>query len=240
MVIDYKLTGRCNSSCDFCWDFCKGIKESNVADIMKAFEKLTGTIDMISLTGGEPLVVSEFDIIIRELHEMGFKIYLSTNGILMERHMEAISEYVSVLGVPIDAIDADLQSRMGRMGDTVRMNLENLVRIKNMNPAMITKVGTVATVQNYGRLAEIGYIIFSLEKPVDSWRVYQFTEYGNACHSRGKYHLDDEIYFGICKDLKRKFGSKVSFLSSADTKQSYWLITRELYLARLTDNDYLK
>ena len=88
MVIDYKLTGRCNANCEFCWDFCKGISESKITDIIKVFEKLRGIVDIVSLTGGEPLVVKDVDTIIKLLSEMGFKIYLSTNGLLLNQHME--------------------------------------------------------------------------------------------------------------------------------------------------------
>lgn len=238
MVIDYKLTGRCNANCEFCWDFCKGISESKITDIIKVFEKLRGIVDIVSLTGGEPLVVKDVDTIIKLLSEMGFKIYLSTNGLLLNQHIEIVSKYVDILGVPIDSVNSHIQIEMGRDKEIIRMNLDNLVKIKYMNPAICTKVGSVATALNYKQIFEVGEIIFHLEKPVDSWRVYQFTEYGNARFFSCKYSIKNEIYNKLCVDLRERFGEKVSFLSSDDVRKSYWFITPDLLLANLSDTEY--
>ncbi len=238
MIIDYKITGKCNADCGFCWDFCKGIPEQSISMITKAFEKLIGIIDMISLTGGEPLIVRDIDKIIMLLKDMGFKIYLSTNGMMLYDHIETVAEYVNILGLPIDSINPKTQSAMGRNTDLIDSNLNNLIQIKELNPNIITKVGTVASRINYKEIGDIGDAIFNLKNPVDSWRVYQFTQYGKACLNTEKYSIDDDIFMHLCNALRAKYKNRVSFLSSSQAKDSYWFITPNLRLARLTDNNY--
>lgn len=135
-------------------------------------------------------------------------------------------------------MNSHIQIEMGRDKEIIRMNLDNLVKIKYMNPAICTKVGSVATALNYKQIFEVGEIIFHLEKPVDSWRVYQFTEYGNARFFSCKYSIKNEIYNKLCVDLRERFGEKVSFLSSDDVRKSYWFITPDLLLANLSDTEY--
>ena len=98
MVIDFKLTGRCNSNCKFCWDFCKGMQEEKLSLIIKILDKLVGVVDVISLTGGEPLVVPYFDELLEEISNRNFKIYLSTNGYLLKEHLDPIVKNVDISG----------------------------------------------------------------------------------------------------------------------------------------------
>ena len=127
---------------------------------------------------------------------------------------------------------------MGRNESLIDLNLHNLVHIKQLNPNIITKVGTVASRINYKEIAKIGETIFNLENPIDSWRVYQFTQYGNARSSAEKYYIDDFMYAQLCCNLKSKYKSRISFLSSSQTKESYWFITPSLKIATLTDENY--
>ena len=239
MVIDYKVTGRCNSNCRFCWDFCKGVQESALSDIENALKKLVGIVDTISLTGGEPLVTHNIVSIVKCIHNLGFRIYLSTNGILLNKYLNEIGNYVDIIGLPVDTSDRDTQAEMGRSSSMLIVTMDNIRNLKKQYPPSVIKVGTVATSMNAHQLIELGRTLFGGTYPPDYWRVYQFTAYGNAVETKDIFHLGNDEFKNLKNTLILEFGNKVSFLESEETKKSYWFITPDLKLAKLDNNNAL-
>lgn len=239
MVIDYKVTGKCNSNCRFCWDFCKSVQESTPSDIENALKKLVGIVDIISLTGGEPLVAQNIVSIIKCIRNLGFRIYLSTNGILLNRYLDDIGNNVDIIGLPIDTSDRDTQAEMGRPSSMLAMTMDNIRNLKRRYPQITIKVGTVATSMNISQLVDLGHILFCGTYPPDYWRVYQFTAYGNAVEVKDIFHLGNDEFKNLENKLTSEFGNRVSFLESEEPKKSYWFITPDLKLAKLGNNNAL-
>lgn len=238
MIIDFKITGMCNEKCPFCWDACKGMKNSNIDDILISFEKLRGIVDIVTVTGGEPLIVNGIEIVLKSLFEMGFKVYLSTNGLLLNNYLTTVTKFVSILGLPIDSIDPMIQRDMGRSDRLPSVNLSNLIAIKKMNPEIITKVGTVASRINLQYIPDIGRNIFKLPNVVDYWSVYQFASHGMGYLNRDKYCLLDNEYDELCNRLKKDFKDRVHFLRRTEVTESYWFILPDLTIARYSEYGY--
>ena len=103
---------RCNMKCNFCdTPNRETAKEYSPAELMrkiKSLEKAKGPHHSISLTGGEPLVYTEFlRSILPLLKKKGFKSYLETNGTLPEELREVIDL------IDIVAMDFKLPSSTG-------------------------------------------------------------------------------------------------------------------------------
>lgn len=238
-VIDFKLTGRCNAKCDFCWDFCAGDHEAPLEVIRDSLSKLRPHFSVVSLTGGEPLLHREFDAVLTALRALDYRIYLSTNGYLLRRHIDSISESVAVVGLPVDSLDGEISRQMGRRRDMHTLTLRNMTLLRDRNKQTTIKVGTVATKLNANQLLELGEWLFSPAHPSpDLWRVYQFTPMGNANATIGKYELADNIFAELCSKLAERFGERVSFLASNDVEDSYIFVTPKLQLAIPTDDSY--
>lgn len=62
-------------------------------------------IDKIRLTGGEPLVRKDFDEILFRLSELDIELLLTTNGILIDKHMEQLKKAgVRTVNISLDSL----------------------------------------------------------------------------------------------------------------------------------------
>jgi len=95
VVANVKITERCNCRCITCnmWKN-KGEDELTVDEFTKIFEELKRIgVKTLILTGGEPLLREEVDILINEANNLGFKkIILQTNGILLHSRAKRLIE----------------------------------------------------------------------------------------------------------------------------------------------------
>lgn len=104
----------CNLNCCFC-DTMKDavIKDATVTQVVtkvKDLEKNHNSHHSISLTGGEPLLCTDFlEYLLPELKKENFKIYLETNGTLVEE-LKRIIGYVDII-----AMDIKLPSSSGSL-----------------------------------------------------------------------------------------------------------------------------
>lgn len=100
-VHDYlrvSLTDRCNLRCFYCMPE-EGIelapKESimtieEIISIITTFKELG--VEKVRYTGGEPLIRKNIEKLFREVHKLGIDQYITTNGILLDKHIDLLKE----------------------------------------------------------------------------------------------------------------------------------------------------
>ncbi len=90
---------KCNLHCKYCdTDFISNIKEYSIEQLSEIVNKYSQNIHSISLTGGEPLLETEF--LKNFLPLQHNKIYLETNGTLYN-HLEEIINYIDFISMDI-------------------------------------------------------------------------------------------------------------------------------------------
>ncbi len=91
----FELTQRCNFNCDMCYvhEYRQKTDPLSAKDWLSLAEqaKEAGTVFLL-LTGGEPLLRSDFEEIYRGLVKMGFLISINTNGSLLKNYYELFNE----------------------------------------------------------------------------------------------------------------------------------------------------
>ena len=102
--------GRCNMHCGYCDETDKmkpgpgGYRDwalDSVMDEICRLESVRGPHHSVSLTGGEPLVYSDFlSVFLPELKTLGLKTYLETNGTL-PRALRKVIEWTDVVAMDI-------------------------------------------------------------------------------------------------------------------------------------------
>ncbi|MDX5340479.1 MAG: GTP 3',8-cyclase MoaA [Cyclobacteriaceae bacterium] len=106
------LTDNCNFRCTYCmpqeemeWmPQSKLMSKEEIIQLAEIFVKLG--VKKIRLTGGEPLVRKEFDWILEQLSQFPAELTLTTNGILIDRHILALKKYgVRSVNVSLDTLD---------------------------------------------------------------------------------------------------------------------------------------
>lgn len=96
----------CNLTCQHCYS-ASGPKEDRglrVGEIIAALEILRGEgYEVVSLSGGEPLLYPDFEVLAREAYELGFQVNLITNGAPVGgRVVDAIAQYVTIVAISLD------------------------------------------------------------------------------------------------------------------------------------------
>lgn len=139
-VHDYlriSLTERCNLRCFYCMPE-EGVElapKSNlmsyeeVLSIAKVFVELG--VKKIRLTGGEPLVRKDVQLIIKELGKLPVELAITTNGILVHRFIDTFKKAgLKAINISLDTLDADKFAIVTKRNvfDKVRQNIDLLLK----------------------------------------------------------------------------------------------------------------
>lgn len=107
------ITERCNLRCFYCMPE-QGVALTQKSDLMTYEEILQLAnifVDMgvrkIRLTGGEPLVRKEVDFIIKALGQLPIELAMTTNGVLVDRHLPAFRQAgLRKINISLDSLQA--------------------------------------------------------------------------------------------------------------------------------------
>jgi MoaA/NifB/PqqE/SkfB family radical SAM enzyme len=147
-----------------------------VSDMLRVVRLLAnhGTRVLV-ITGGEPTLISDLPIVLREVKALGMKSVLSSNGLLIGPRMDEIVSNLDWLALPLDGPTADSNGRM-REGSSQHFTavLDLLVKIRARYPRLKIKLGTVVTRLNVSEVSEIPRILPPDALP-DVWKLYQFS-----------------------------------------------------------------
>lgn len=105
---EVRVTEGCNSRCITCeaWKNSR-VGELTTLEMVDAFGQLRRIgVESIRLSGGEPLIRSDFSELVKECNLLGFReIYLATNGLLLEKKAEElVLNGVTHFGVSLDGV----------------------------------------------------------------------------------------------------------------------------------------
>ncbi len=117
MICEFYFTLRCNSSCEFCGNWCDetllSFNETPAGELDAFFSdlKLLG-VRTVVFTGGEPLLRSDLPNALKLALSSGLKTKLFTNGILYPQRQ---AELAGLIGELYVSLDAPLQSEHDRI-----------------------------------------------------------------------------------------------------------------------------
>jgi cyclic pyranopterin phosphate synthase len=137
------LIEKCNLRCTYCMP-AEGIaltpkKELMTADEVVAIAKtfVDHGVDKIRLTGGEPLLRKDFPEIIEKLSAFEAEISITTNGILIDRHIEVLKQFkVKKINLSLDTLVATkfntitLRNQFQKVIDNLHLLLNNDFKVK--------------------------------------------------------------------------------------------------------------
>jgi len=108
------LTEKCNLRCTYCMPE-SGVLLTPRAQLMTAIEIIdiakvfvNNGVDKIRLTGGEPLLRKDFPDILKALSKLPIELSLTTNAILVDRHIETFKScHLKTINVSLDTLQPD-------------------------------------------------------------------------------------------------------------------------------------
>lgn len=137
------LIEKCNLRCTYCMP-ADGITLTPKRELMTADEVFAiaqtfveNGVDKIRLTGGEPLLRKDFPEIIKKLATLNIKLSLTTNGILIDRHLEVLKQNnVRDVNLSLDTLIASkfssitLRNQFEKVVDNLHLLLNNDFNVK--------------------------------------------------------------------------------------------------------------
>jgi MoaA/NifB/PqqE/SkfB family radical SAM enzyme len=111
LMTNFYLTKRCNLRCRYCYP--PGHEpELPVVQALELLERIRPRNPALNITGGEPLLYSGINEVIRRASELRFQpILLSTNGLLIDRVVEAL-HLVDHLVISLDSLERDVNEQL--------------------------------------------------------------------------------------------------------------------------------
>lgn len=180
-----ELTLRCNERCLHCGSYAGERQQSEMTpdqyhDLLK---QIAEDFDVkkfnLNITGGEPLVRSDFFEIMEHANNFGYLWGMTSNGILITPDVAKDLKRVGMktISISIDGLEEthDAFRRTPGGWKKAMQGIENLINEGGFKNIQIT---TVVTHQNIGQLDDL-YNIFK-DMDIDSWRIINIDPIGRA------------------------------------------------------------
>lgn len=128
------VTDRCNLRCRYCMP-AEGIDFASRKDILtyeeiirlaEIFQQLG--VNKVRLTGGEPFVRKDIDILLKQLCKLFPKVHITTNATLLAKYIPLLKSLnIGGLNISIDSLDRDKFFLITRR-DTYEIVMSNILR----------------------------------------------------------------------------------------------------------------
>lgn len=153
-IVELDPTSFCMFDCPDCINSNLIRKEHNCLQFTyEELEKLIyelhelGVLGIIFIGGGEPLMHKDFSKILYLCKKLNIKIGITTNGLLIDKHMEAIAKFADWTRVSMDA------------GNPKTFNVVRPNRIKNSFNIICKNISTLSKIKN----GKLGYSFLLIE-----------------------------------------------------------------------------
>ncbi len=187
--LQWEATRRCDMQCLHCGSDCTLSNDDNELtedEIIKVFESIavyypSSAFELISITGGEPLLRDDLPNIIRRLRALGFPhITIQTNGNKLNENPNLLPALMdaglSGLGLNLDGEQASHDRLRGRKG-----HFESMCRLAKQVLEETTLYLTVTTVVSRLNLDDLPHLAKRLSNlRVHRWRLIELQPMGRA------------------------------------------------------------
>jgi pyruvate formate lyase activating enzyme len=96
--------GDCNLKCEYCHNKeLSNLPDMNFDEICKTLVMRQSFIDHVIISGGEPTICPEFEMIVNRLFDLGFKVGIHTNGFNFAP-FEEVKDKISFVGLDIKCV----------------------------------------------------------------------------------------------------------------------------------------
>ena len=246
----FELTLRCNESCFHCGSKCSVVRspEMTKEEYFRILDQVKEDFDIsrlqLCITGGEPLLRSDFFEILGYAHTLGYTWGMTTNATLVTAETAArLAEAgMKTVSVSIDGLEATHDRLRGLPGG-YRKAMAGIQHLIDAHAFANVQVTTVVNHENIDELDALADIMQQLG--IDSWRVIHLEPIGLALDWPERM-LTREDYlrlFAFIKE-KRAAGWPVEYGCShylglayeAEVRDWYWQCNAGVYTASIMAN----
>jgi len=200
------LLEKCNLRCTYCMP-ADGIELSPKASLMTADEIFSiaqtfvqNGVDKIRLTGGEPLLRKDFPEIASKLAALDVALSITTNGILIDRHIDTLKLYgITKINLSLDTLIASkfhsitLRNQFEKVVGNLHLLLNNDFKVKV----------NVVLMKGFNENEIVDFVKLTQYLPL-SVRFIEFMPFAGNEWDRSKMISQNEIL----SELEKNFPSK--------------------------------
>lgn len=180
-----ELTNKCNLRCKHCYGNFK-IENNNELNIDALDKIINQAVDLnvyqFDLTGGEPLLYSNLDLLLKKLYEAGMLITIFSNLTLLNKHQIDLFEKYRVKKI-ITSIDSNynnVHDEFRGMNGALNRTLNNINQLKKTNIEL--SINTMVGKHNEDNICDTISFLKELDLPclldsiIPSGRAYELDE----------------------------------------------------------------
>jgi MoaA/NifB/PqqE/SkfB family radical SAM enzyme len=209
---DLMVTGRCNLRCPFCWG-----PSHSVGGVLPVEEwtRLIGRLATLGtrtiiLTGGEPLLYDGLPAICHCAKNLGLRVILSTNGILLESRGIAVLPLLDEIGIPLDGSSAQRNNALRPQVSSENHYAGALAAIEYLHrnwPAIKLTIRTVVTAENADDIEAIGERLLTLPTKMFRWKLYQFVPRGYGAETAESLAINTDDFKAVAAEVSQRLPS---------------------------------
>lgn len=189
------VTDRCNLRCRYCMpaegiDFAHRDDILSYEEIIRLAKVFAGLgVHKVRLTGGEPFVRKDIDVLLRSLTEMFDKVHITTNATLLSDRIELLKEIkIAGLNISIDSLDRDRFFMITRR-DSYEVVMSNILKcIENGIPTKLN----IVVMKGVNDMEILDFVRFGIDNGVEV-RFIEAMPFNDDDGNRDVYMSADDI-----------------------------------------------
>ncbi|MBN2892693.1 MAG: TIGR04133 family radical SAM/SPASM protein [Bacteroidales bacterium] len=214
----WECTLRCNMNCVHCGSDCtkdSSVNDMPVADFIRVIDEIKPTVNpnktMIVLTGGEPLVRKDIEIVGKELYNRGFPWGIVSNGFLLTKNRldSLLNAGLRALTISLDGLEEIHTWFRGTKNayPKVLEAIKNAAKLENLEFDVVT----CANQRSFKELNQIKNLL--IETGVKQWRIFTVFPIGRAVDNPLLFLSDIEFkeLFDFIKETREEGKIVVSY-----------------------------
>ncbi len=202
----WECTLRCNIQCLHCGSDCHKDKKSidmPAEDFLKATEEISKQYNpnkvMIVITGGEPLVRNDLEIVGKELYRQGYPWGMVTNGFALthEKYNSLLDSGLRSVTISLDGLEKNHNWLRGN-----NKSFEKAVEAIKMvcsTKNMVYDVVTCVNKRNFNEIEQIKNLL--IEIGVKYWRIFIIDPIGRAKYDK-ELQIDSKQLYSLMKFIE--------------------------------------
>ena len=220
----FEISGNCNMFCKFCFSNWRlNTKQMSTEKAKHIISSLVEHgLEVINLTGGDPLLRDDIVEICKFAKEKGLKIIISTNGILLPQKQEILN-YIDFISLPLDCSEPKMHNEMRpcALKDHHAHVLHLIDFISQNYPAVKIKINTMVGKKNINDVLKIGEII---NGKVYRWKVGKFFASGSGKSFDKEFSISDSEFNGVVEKINKKYKELTLVEEDFNFKESFIFI----------------
>lgn len=213
LEICWNITARCNQNCKYCHHFLN-LQDLSFDENVQILNNLHDVgINSITWTGGEALLLSGIDKLLKISYEKGIKNKIITNGkLLTPEWIDKIYKYLDSITLSIDSTNDDINESLGRGKYHYAVIKEILDYIKEKEYDVKVRINSVVCKNNIDNFDEL--VIFLNKYNIFSWRIFKFMPLREkAIDNKESFEINMNQYLKVVENIKQG-----SIIQNIDTR----------------------